>query len=619
MTKENVQEFAVALTASPSEGTEAKRNKKTQLLSALLSASALGVFLEGCGAGGGDTSGGVTPDPDPTPTPTPTPTPDPDPDPVSSVTGDGSEENPFLATSVADSFTGSTGYDWVSYAGSNAGVTIDLGADTASGGWAAGDTLTDINNLIGSNRGDQLYGNSGDNTLRGGAGVDFLYGGTGNDILDGGGGVDSVIYGSSATRIDLSRAGSQVDFDGSHGFTANQGGDAVGDTLIDIENVAASNQDDWLTGDGNDNFLNGKGGDDRLEGGAGDDTLLGGGDNDYLEGGAGLDTYLFRVSAGIDSVVDDGGKIVFDGGSYGNYTGAIYTFTRVDASSEAVTLTVSKDGNTLNVIEFASDPSSDFTFSTRYRGTDTEIDASLLVVPPRVVGDGSESNPFEATADADPFTGSSGADWVSYAGSNAGVTIDLSSTTATVSGGWAARDTLTNIDNLIGSRFVDTLTGDSGVNSFEGGRGDDVLAGGTGIDTYVFNKGDGTDTITDSGGSIVFEQGTDNDYAGAIYTFTRPDATSEAVTLTVSKDGNTLNVIEFASDPSSDFTFSTRYRGTDTEIDASLLVVPPRVVSDGSESNPFLATDTAEIIMGSLGADWVSYAGSTERRRHHRP
>ena len=66
MTKENIQEFAVALNSSPSEGagegTEAKRNKKTQLLSALLSASALGVFLEGCGGGGG-TPAPVTPDP----------------------------------------------------------------------------------------------------------------------------------------------------------------------------------------------------------------------------------------------------------------------------------------------------------------------------------------------------------------------------------------------------------------------------------------------------------------------------------------------------------------------------------------------------------------------------
>ena len=120
MTKENI----VTLTASPSEGTEAKRNKKTQLLSALLSASALGVFLEGCGGGGEDTSGGGTPAPV-------------TPDPVSSVTGDGSESNPFLATAGVDTFSGAGNDGWASYAGSNAGVTIQLSRPsdaTVSGG-----------------------------------------------------------------------------------------------------------------------------------------------------------------------------------------------------------------------------------------------------------------------------------------------------------------------------------------------------------------------------------------------------------------------------------------------------------------------------------------------------
>ena len=155
------------------------------------------------------------------------------------------------------------------------GVNIDLRDDPATvlQGWAAGDTLIGINNLIGSDYKDSLTGNNDANTLRGGGGDDTLIGSGGGDTLDGGAGVDSVYYVSSAVgvRVDLSRAGAQVDFDGSHGFAANQGGDAVGDTLIDIENVAASNQDDWLTGDDNDNTFDGLRGNDRIEGGAGDD------------------------------------------------------------------------------------------------------------------------------------------------------------------------------------------------------------------------------------------------------------------------------------------------------------------------------------------------------------
>ena len=78
---------------------EGKRNRKAQALSALLSASALGLFLEGCG-GGEDTR----------------------------VPGDGSASNPYLATAGTDSFIGypGSGRDWVSYENSDAGVTILL-------------------------------------------------------------------------------------------------------------------------------------------------------------------------------------------------------------------------------------------------------------------------------------------------------------------------------------------------------------------------------------------------------------------------------------------------------------------------------------------------------------
>ena len=76
----------------------------------------------------------VTPDPV-TPDPvTPDPvTPDPvTPDPVSSVTGDGSASNPFLATDTAEIITGSLGADWVSYAGSNSRVIVNLRDDPAT-------------------------------------------------------------------------------------------------------------------------------------------------------------------------------------------------------------------------------------------------------------------------------------------------------------------------------------------------------------------------------------------------------------------------------------------------------------------------------------------------------
>ena len=565
MTFENITTLNASATSS-NEGSEGKRNKKTQILSALLSASALGVFLEGCG--GGDTAAGAsTPNPNPTPPP-----------------ASNKELNAFVATAAeGETFTGSSVTDWVSYAGSDAeGVTINIdlsaldgnNAATGSGGWAEGDKLIDINNLIGSlTQINILRGNTADNTLRGGNVVDTLSGNEGNDILEGGEGVDTLYGGAGNDALD------------------------------------GGADDDRLDGGNGDDTLNGGEGGDQLYGGDGGDTLNGGAGVDTLNGNAGADTYLFGKGDGTDTITDNGGKIVFLQGTGNDYAGATYEFVR--GGGDAVTLTV-KDGgdNTLNVLEFASDPLSTFTFSTRSGSTDTAI--TSLVVPPKL---GSENNPFEATAAADSFTGSTGADWVSYADSTAdvGVTINLGALVngaATASGGWAAGDTLTGFNNLIGTDGVDEFTGNGNANTLRGGGGDDTLAGGAGADTYLFGSGDGTDTITDDGGTIVFLQGTGNDYAGATYEFVRSDAGSgDAVTLTV-KNGNdnTLNVLKFASDPSSTFAFYTRSSGgADTAIDTSSLVVPQKL---GSENNPFLPTAAADSFTGSTGADWVSYADS---------
>ena len=84
----------------------------------------------------------------------------------------------------ADAIFGGAGVDTASYFSSVNGVTIDLAAGTASGGDATGDVLQEIENLVGSNTGnDRLYGNAGTNVLEGFGGSDWLRGGGGNDII----------------------------------------------------------------------------------------------------------------------------------------------------------------------------------------------------------------------------------------------------------------------------------------------------------------------------------------------------------------------------------------------------------------------------------------------------
>ena len=68
------------------------------------------------------------------------------------------------------------GIDTASYAASKTAVNVDLQAHTSSGGDAAGDTLTSVENLTGSSYGDKLTGDAGNNALNGGAGADLTSG-----------------------------------------------------------------------------------------------------------------------------------------------------------------------------------------------------------------------------------------------------------------------------------------------------------------------------------------------------------------------------------------------------------------------------------------------------------
>src|SRR5262245_8848841 len=179
----------------------------------------------------------------------------------------------------ADMLIGGTGSDVASYFASPSGVIVDLAARRGFGGDAAGDRLTGIENLIGSDFADRLVGDAADNWFRGGGGA---------DIIDGGAGSDTAHYARSPDAISINLlAGTAF------------GGDAQGDLLRSIENVSGSWGDDTIVGDGGANVLYGDFGDDMLFGGGGADTLRGHFGDDTLEGGAGAD--VIAGSHGVDT------------------------------------------------------------------------------------------------------------------------------------------------------------------------------------------------------------------------------------------------------------------------------------------------------------------------------
>ena len=60
----------------------------------------------------------------------------------------------------------------------------------------------------------------------------------------------------------------------------------------------------------------------------------------------------------------------------------------------------------------------------------------------------------------------------------------------------AGADTLGGFENVIGSDFGDSITGDAGPNTIDGGAGDDpVLDGGAGTDTLSYASAPGAVTV----------------------------------------------------------------------------------------------------------------------------
>jgi Ca2+-binding RTX toxin-like protein len=321
-----------------------------------------------------------------------------------------------------------------------------------------------------------VYGFDGNDTMRGGSGA---------DTLDGGGhayaqhspwlytqeGGDTVDYGAStaAVDIDLTRA-------------AQAGGHAEGDVLIGIENVVGSGFSDSITGDAAANFLSGLDGNDTLLGGAGNDTLRGGAGADLIDGGVGQDFADYRDSeswVNVDLNIQDGTTAQSGGG--------------VDNDAE---------GDTLIGIENLIG-SNDATHGDVLTGNAANNHLIGLDGDDTLIG-GAGNDTFVGGAGADILDGGTGTrDLADYSASTAWVNVDLTfqdGITAQSGGGagnHAEGDILTGIEDVNGSQYGDSLTGNGGHNRIWAYDGADTIYGGAGRDTIY--GGDGHDWI--DGGS----------------------------------------------------------------------------------------------------------------------
>ena len=386
----------------------------------------------------------------------------------------GAGDDLLVGGAGADTLMGGMGDgDTISYGYSPAGVTINLDDGTARGGNADGDTIVDmgedrVENVIGSEHDDaitgnryanSLWGRGGNDELDGLRGNDMLFGGSGDDDLDGGRGDDTLEGGYGADVLTGGDGMNTASYAGSMmGVTVRlhnskaMGGDAEGDTfagrvtatytneddeeievsLPDIANLTGSANADVLAGDFRDNEISGGGGDDKIYGGPG-----GGADStnaDTLSGDGGDD--MIFGGAGDDELDGGAGNDMLVGGAGNDMLvgGAGSDMIYADAMDTVINGFMVNDPDTADVDE-----------------SDESVNNAMDV------------------------------DTLSYA------MVDNENETGITA---ALADTITNIENIVGSKYDDVLTGDDQNNVIEGGRGRDDLDGGDGMDTLSYENSD---------------------------------------------------------------------------------------------------------------------------------
>ncbi len=227
----------------------------------------------------------------------------------------------------ADTIDGGGDFDTASYEDSAAGVKISLIIGTGAGGYAQGDKLTSIENLVGSKKADQLWGDngenvlsglSGDDILKGIGGDDTLLGGTGNDNFDGGAGDDVMTGDVGNDTYNVDSAGDKV----------NEGGGAGNDTVfasVSYQLASLSNVETLRTNDDNGTNaidLTGNGIANTLVGNAGVNILDGKGGADIMSGLGGNDTYYVdHAKDFVNEIAAQGGDTVRATVSYQLKTG----------------------------------------------------------------------------------------------------------------------------------------------------------------------------------------------------------------------------------------------------------------------------------------------------------
>ncbi|MGB5792578.1 beta strand repeat-containing protein, partial [Poseidonibacter sp.] len=536
-------------------------------------------------------------------------------------------------------------YSYVSDGVNLKGVNVDLDSNGTKGQGinlnnSSLDILEGIENVIGSNNADTLSGDSSNNTLDGRGGDDTLQGGAGDDVFKGGDGVDTVDYSDVTVKLNIDL--------GSLNPTEVAVGQGI-DTFEAIEGVIGGTNDDILKGTDGANNLRGYKGDDTLIGFGVTDTTNG--TTDSLDGGEGTDTvsYSFSMkditldlSLGDTEQTSGEGKVVITNvenleGGFGDDTltgnndkntliggfgsdvligkgkndtldgGKDTESHRIKITNTATAFVIVIGSITLTADAAAEDMMLDDIVSKFNEKND---DGSLG----HIVKDGTDlliqsDQTISVTNGTD--TAQVFIDTVDYSDLvTEKIDVDLTKTTEQVSvtdGTEDSKDTLIDIEKIIGTDNNDRFLGDANANTFLGQAGNDYIDGGAG-DDYIYGDA-GDDTII--GGS-----GTDSLYGGV------GDDTFKAV-FGDGKDfvdgGTGSDTVDYSSYSSANGNISIDLDGSSSTkvkidgVEEDTIQNIENIVTGGgkdtlhgdSENNTLISNDNDDTLSGGEGNDYL--------------
>ncbi|WP_281272934.1 calcium-binding protein, partial [Hydrogenophaga borbori] len=274
---------------------------------------------------------------------------------------------------------------------------------------------------------------------------------------------------------------------------AGQAGFTVIGNALDNSIAGNAAGSEYLHGGQGNDTLTAVGSWDVLDGGAGDDvlklsngaeqstTFIGGAGNDTMTGGGYNDTYVFNRGDGSDTISD-----------YGTHgTSSIYLDQLSFGAGIAVSDVGARRVGVDLVVTVAGVPGDQITIKNWF----SEVNGFYRIEQINFA-DGTvwTHNNLAQLALATTNTGTAGNDTISGTGTYSDRLIGLEGNdTLTAVGSWDV------LDGGAGDDVLKLSNGAEQSTTFIGGTGNDTMTGGGYNDTYVFNRGDGSDTISDYG------------------------------------------------------------------------------------------------------------------------